>query len=183
VVSAAVEQDDVVLVQVSLAVPKIRGCIGVFCGVPCDLITGVGVGRLIVQADRARATWQGEFGCIDADPAKEALQPFGNATVTIGTSMARRYGDLGYAGVLAVVVPVVDVPWQAQQGYWRGLGNGIVGTLVGDQRLGDGDLTPPLSKLHDQWEVCVPGYVGELEVPIRISQRGGNGLARHLAVT
>jgi hypothetical protein len=183
VISAAVEQDDVVLVQVSLAVPKIRSCIGVFCGVPRDLIAGVGVRRLIVQADRARATWQSEFGCIDAYPAKEALQPFGNATVTIGTSVARRDGDLGDVGVLPVVIPVMNVPWQTQQGHGLGLANRIVPTLVGDHRFGDGDLTPPLSKLHDQREVRVPGYVGELKVPIRISQRGGNGLARHLAVT
>jgi hypothetical protein len=183
VISAAVEQDDVVLVQVSLAVPKIRSCIGVFCGVPCDLIAGVGVRRLIVQADRARATWQSEFGCIDAYPAKEALQPFGNATVTIGTSMARRDGDLGDVGVLPVLIPVMNVPWQTQQGHGLGLANRIVPTLVGDHRFGDGDLAPPFAQLHDQRKIHAPRHVVEDKVPIGIGQRRSNGLARYLTIT
>jgi hypothetical protein len=96
----------------------------------------------------------------------------GGRRITGILSMPRRYGDLGDAGVLPVVVPVVDVSGQAQQGYRLGLGNGIVPTLVSDHRFGDRDLATPLAQLHDQRKINAPGHVVELEVPIGIGQCG-----------
>jgi hypothetical protein len=63
-------------------------------------------------------------------------------------SRARRNRDLWYAGVLAVVVPVVNVLWQAQLGYWRSLHNRIVSTLVDDRW--NRDLAAPPPELHDE---------------------------------
>jgi hypothetical protein len=91
------------------------------------------------------------------------LQALGSGLV--GTlSIASRDGDLGYAGVLAFVVAIVDVSWQAQQPVgWCRVGrvvdDRIVGTLVGDHRGRNGDLPPPLPQLHDQWEISGPGNI------------------------
>jgi hypothetical protein len=140
------------------------------------LIAPIRALRLIVQLDRSRAAGQGEFRRVDTDSAKQAVQALVSGVVGI-LSIASRYRDLGYAGVLPVVVPVVDVPWQAQQCYRLGLYDWIVRTLVGDHRFRNRDLAPPLAELHDQWKINIPRHVVEDKVPIGIGQRRGNGLA------
>jgi hypothetical protein len=186
--AATVEQDDVVLVQVRLAIPQSRRRIRICSCAPSHLVAGVGVLRLIVQPDRARAAWQGEFRCVYTNPAKQTLQALGS--ISVGTcSTPSRNGDLGYAQVLTVtewtsgvVVVITDVSRQAQQGYRRGFDNRIILALVGDQRRRNGDLAPPLTELHDQREINAPGHVAEDKVSVGISQRCRNRLARHLAV-
>jgi hypothetical protein len=72
------------------------------------LVAGVCALRLIVQADRAcGAAGQGEFRSIHTYPAQQAMQAFVSGVVGI-SRMAGRYRDLGDAGVLPVVVPVVN---------------------------------------------------------------------------
>ena len=178
--AATVEQDHVVLVQIGLFVPKTRCRVRECPRDPRYCVARVRVLRLIVQPDRTRAGGQGKLRCIDAYPTKQALQALGGGQV--GTlSIASRYGDLGHAGVLPVVVPVVDVLGQTQQGRWRGacpgICNRIVCTLLGDHRSRDGDLTTPLAELHDQWERRAPRHVADDKVPLGIGHRGGDGLA------
>jgi hypothetical protein len=151
--AGTVEQDDVVLVEVGLAIPKVVRCIRKSRSATRHVLASVS-GRvvwvliefLIVQRDGARTAGKGKLGCIDADPAKQALQALGNGCVgylvaideTIGMSIASRNGELGHAqvlrcdGRLAFVGVAVDALWQAQPGCRRGIRDRIVSTLLGD---------------------------------------------------
>jgi hypothetical protein len=74
--AGTVEQEHIVLAEVSLAVPKASRGIEVWTSP--HLTAAVGILRLIVQVDRARAAWNGKLGRINAYPAKQALQALGN---------------------------------------------------------------------------------------------------------
>jgi hypothetical protein len=94
-ITTAIQQNHVVLVEVGLAVPKVRGGIQIVAGSPGHLIAGVRTVGQVVHADGSSPARHRELAGANADALKQALQPFGHAIVVRRVCVARSDRDLG----------------------------------------------------------------------------------------